>query len=93
MNKRNSPPALWKINTNGSGLTQLMTAQNTNTGIGFAYSSYLPSSLISRDGTLYAIEVSSMTGNTQSLIFGSLSGGIPRTFASNTNALMLVGWT
>lgn len=93
------PPALWKINTNGSGLTQLMAAQNTDTGIGFAYvlartiSSYLSASIISRDGTLYALEVSSMTGNAQSLIFGSLNGGLPRTFATNTNSLMLVGWT
>ncbi|MHB8597469.1 MAG: TolB-like translocation protein [Ktedonobacteraceae bacterium] len=93
LNKPNGPPALWKINTNGSGLTQLMTAKNSDTGIGFAYSSYLPSSIISHDGTLYALEVSSTTGNTQSLIFGSLNGGLPTTFASNTNALLLVGWT
>lgn len=93
LDKPNSPPALWKINTDGSGLTQLMAAQTTDTGLGFAYSSYLPWSITSRDGTLYALEVSSMTGNTQSLLFGSLSGGLPRTFATNTNSLMLIGWT
>ena len=93
LDKPDSPPALWKINTDGSGLTQLMAAQNTDTGLGFAHSSYLPRSITSRDGTLYALEVSSMTGNAQSLIFGSLSGGLPRTFATNTNSLMLVGWT
>ncbi len=93
LNNPNSPPALWKIHIDGSGLTQLMAAQNSDTGIGFGYSSYLSSSIISRDGTLYALEVSNMTGNTQSLIFGSLSGGLPTTFTSNTNPLVLVGWT
>lgn len=89
----NGLPALCKINTDGSGLTQLMAAQNTDTGLGFAYSSYLPWSISSRDGTFYALEVSSMTGNTQSLLFGSLGGGQPRTFVTNTNSLLLVGWT
>ena len=93
MNNRNGPPALWKIHTDGSGLSQLTAAQNTDTGLGFAYSSYLPWSITSRDGTLYALEVSSMTGNAQSLIFGSLNGGLPKTFATNTNSLLLVGWT
>ncbi|HLX41126.1 MAG TPA: hypothetical protein VKR42_11380 [Ktedonobacteraceae bacterium] len=93
MDQRIGPPLLWKINTDGSGLTQLMAAQTTDMGIGFAYSSYLPWSITSRDGTLYALEVSSMTGNTQSLLFGSLGGGLPRTFATNTNSLLLIGWT
>ncbi|HVB25027.1 MAG TPA: hypothetical protein VNG51_24035 [Ktedonobacteraceae bacterium] len=93
MNNRNGPPALWKIHTDGSGLSQLTAAQNTDTGLGFAYSSYLPWSITSRDGTLYALEVSSMTGNAQALIFGSLNGGLPKTFATNTNSLLLVGWT
>lgn len=93
MDSRNGPPALWKIHTDGSGLTQLTAAQNTDTGLGFAYSSYLPWSITSRDGMLYALEVSSMTGNAQALIFGSLNGGLPKTFATNTNSLLLVGWT
>ena len=94
LDKPDSLPALWKIHTDGSGLTQLMAAQNTDTGLGFAYSSYLPWSITSRDGTLYALELfSSMTGNVQSLIFGPLNGGVPKTFATNTNSLMLAGWT
>ena len=93
LNSRSGPSTLWKMNSDGSRLTKLLTTPNTDTGIGFAYSSYLPWSINSRDGSLYALETSSMTGNTQSLIFGSLNGGSPRTFATNTNSLMLVGWT
>ena len=91
---RNGPPALWKITPDGSGLTSIDGGfSGPDTGLGFAYSSYLPWSITSRDGTLYALEVSSMTGNDQALIFGSLNGGLPKTFATNTNSLMLVGWT
>jgi len=89
---RNSPPALWKINTNGSGLTRLMAAQTTDTMLGFAYASYLPWSITSRDGKLYALNVANLVSNTQSLVFGSLSGGTPKTIASSTSSLSLAGW-
>ncbi len=92
LNSRNGPATLWKMNSDGSGLTKLLTAPDTDTGIGFAYFSYLPWSISSRDGRLYALETSSMTGNAQSLLFGSLNGGSPRIFATSTDSLMLVGW-
>ncbi|GAC1350300.1 MAG: hypothetical protein NVSMB27_31480 [Ktedonobacteraceae bacterium] len=89
---RNSPPALWKINSDGSGLTRLMAAQTTDTLLGFAYASYLPWSITSHDSMFYAINVANLVSNTQSLVFGSLNGGTPKTLTSSAGSLWLVGW-
>jgi eukaryotic-like serine/threonine-protein kinase len=93
LNKPGSPASLWKINTDGSGLTRLMAAQTTDAILNFAYYSYLPWSTISPDGTLYAIEVSSISGNTQSLLFGHLNGDTPTTIAANAHVFTLIGWS
>lgn len=80
---------LWKINTDGSGATRLATAGSLNTETQFPWSN------VSRDGNLYSLEVTS--GSTESLQFGSLSGGSTTTFASTTveslTGLGIVGWT
>ncbi len=92
LDKPNSPPTLWKINTNGSGLTQLMAAQTKDLILDFASSSYLPWAITSHEGMLYALKVSNPMSNAQSLVVGDLSAGIPKTIASSANSLLLVGW-
>jgi len=80
---------LWKINTDGSGLTQLASAGSLNRASQFPWSN------MSRDATLYSFQ--GFDGKTISLEFGSLSGGATTTFASiaaGSNAdLGIVGWT
>jgi hypothetical protein len=93
LNKSGSPASLWKINTDGSGLTRLMAAKTTDAILNFAYYSYLPWSTISPDGTFYAIVVSSISGNTQSLLFGHLNGDTPITIAAHAHLFTLIGWS
>lgn len=80
---------LWKIDTDGSGLTQLASAGSLNR------QSQFPWSNISRDASLYSLQ--GFDGKTITLQFGSLSGGATTTFASipaDSNAnLSIVGWT
>lgn len=88
---------LWKINTDGTGLTQL-----TSDGGGVAagpsvlcpYTQY-PWSNISRDGNTFAVQHNSANGTTQSLLFGALRGGQSTIFASISDGtqLSIVGWT
>jgi len=92
LDQPNSPPTLWKITPIGGGLTQLMAAQTTDMQLDFASSSYLPWSITSHDGRLYALKVSNQTSNAQSLVVGDLSGGLPKTIASSASSLLLVGW-
>ena len=87
-----SQNGLWKINPDGSHRTQLTSTM----GVGSLnqYSQY-PWSNISRDGSDYALQVNSGSGNTFSLLYGSLNGGSTFTFASISDGtfLTIVGWT
>ena len=89
VNVDKSHNGLWKINTDGSGATQLTTNGNLNS------ESQFPWSNISRDANLYSLQTSD--GHTVTLQFGSLSGGATTTFAStasgSTANLAIVGWT
>jgi hypothetical protein len=93
---------LWKINMDGTGLTQLAsdpvkTGDTTKTSHLNGFSRY-PWANVSRDGRWYALE------QNQTLIFGSMSGGLPTAFATlaGSNATYysygqlksgIVGWT
>ncbi len=83
-----SQNGLWKINPDGSYRTQL-----TNTAGSLNQYSQYPWSNISRDGSDYVLQTNS--GNTYSLLYGSLSGGSTFTFASISDGtfLSIVGWT
>ncbi|MGZ3623669.1 MAG: hypothetical protein ACXWPG_11290 [Ktedonobacteraceae bacterium] len=92
-----SQNGLWEVNTNGSGLTRLTTS-----GAGVSAGPTLlcqftqyPWSNVSRDGSMFAIQQNTANGQTQSLIFGSLSGSSTTTFASIADGtqLSIVGWT
>jgi hypothetical protein len=92
-----SQNGLWKVNTNGSGLTRLsMSGAGVSAGptLLCQFTQY-PWSNVSRDGTMFAIQQNTANGQTQSLLFGSLSGGTTTTFASIADGtqLSIVGWT
>jgi eukaryotic-like serine/threonine-protein kinase len=87
----NGLPALWRINTDGSGKAQLMVAQTHDADLEFAFSSYLPWSISSRDGAYYALSMENITSNTSVLLVGSLNGGQSKTIASSTVLLQFPG--
>lgn len=101
-----SQNGLWKVNTDGSGLTHLAAV---TVGLD-SYFGQIPLPgwvAISRDGSMYAsttnIPSTDYSSMTQSLFFGSLSGGAPMTlltrkFATQTGTqtygnIEVVGWT
>ncbi|MEO8971905.1 MAG: hypothetical protein ABI406_09960 [Ktedonobacteraceae bacterium] len=83
-----SQNGLWKVNPDGSYRSRL----TSTVGQLNQYSQY-PWSNISRDGSDYVLQGKS--GNTYSLLYGSLSGGSTFTFASISDGTFLttVGWT
>ena len=91
---------LWKMNLDGTGLTRLTTA-GTGQGYYLNETSQFPWSNVSRDGSLYALEIGSVSGPTQSLLMGSLGGTSPSTFATVSSTVgnvavanvAIVGWT
>lgn len=87
---------LWRMNTDGSGLTRLYADQpHESSGLN-PYSQY-PWSNVSRDGSMYALQVINSQGKTPAftLLVGSLKGGNSMTFASIADGsdLSIVGWT
>jgi hypothetical protein len=95
-NADTSHNGLWKMNSDGTGLTRL-TTDSAHQWSALNYSSQYPWSNASRDGSMYAIEEGGSQGNSQvsSLLFGPLNGGTPTTFASITgsSSLAIAGWT
>ena len=91
---------LWKMKLDGTGLTRLTTA-GTGQGYYLNETSQFPWSNVSRDGSLYALEIGSGSGPTQSLLMGSLGGTSPSTFATVSSTVgnvavanvAIVGWT
>jgi eukaryotic-like serine/threonine-protein kinase len=88
---------LWKVNTDGTGLTRLTSnaADETTT---FTYTRSLRST-ISPDGGSYAVQVTDTSSRSSSLLIGSMNGGEPVAFASlpgktgTRDTLDIAGWT
>ncbi len=86
------------IHTDGTGLMRL-TTDSANLYTQLNADSQYPWSNVSRDGNLYAVEQQTPQASghpgTATLLFGSLSGGIPTRFAqaSDGTGLSIVGWT
>jgi hypothetical protein len=84
---------LWRINTDGSGLTRL-TTDPTGQISALNNSSQFPWSNVSRNGSMYSLSVTN--GPNGALEIGALSGGTPTTiatFGSSGPFLDFVGWT
>ncbi len=101
-NTETSHNGIWKVNTDGSGLTMLSSetaiikdAANEEMSFAgfFGWNMDQPWTNTSRDGTYYSIQVQNHEGNgSVRLLIGSMNGGAPVTVASGVNASP-VGWT
>ncbi len=95
-NADTSHNGLWKMNADGSRLTRL-TSDAAHTLSALNGNSQYPWSNVSRDGSMYALEPINYQANVSSftLVFGSLNGGMPTTFASIADGtqLNITGWT
>jgi dipeptidyl aminopeptidase/acylaminoacyl peptidase len=95
-NVESSYNGLWRVNTDGTGLSRL-TSEIADERTQFAaYTQYVWSA-VSRDGNFYAVKVvhTSSPNTPSSLLIGSRSGGKPVPIASTGSAstLEIVGWT
>src|SRR5215469_5277761 len=92
-----SKNGLWKMNVDGTGLTRLTTFGNGTVAL-FNRIAQFPWSNFSHDSSLYGIwtETSHGLTTTNSLLVGSLQGGVPTTIESADAAgkhRAIVGWT
>lgn len=97
INVDSSQNGLWKMNTDGTGLTRLTTVNENQESNLNRFSQY-PWSNVSRDGALYAVQITDLESKTPAttLFFGPVSGGNPTAIAfANTNAgtVEVAGWT
>jgi len=84
---------LWKMNTDGTGLTRLTTEPADETTLFNIYTQFFWST-VSRDGTWYAVQTvnyARTAASLSSVLVGPMSGGTPFTLA--TGPVSLVGWT
>jgi hypothetical protein len=92
-----SPNGLWKINTDGSGLTNLVGIDSFSECELNPFTQY-PWANFSRDTRLYALTTQAVLSKSRSITLsvGSLSGGGPTPFeddSANLGMLAIVGWT
>ena len=87
-----SQNGLWKMNTDGSGLTRLTTDTNSSQSL-CPFTQYAWSNL-SRDGNMYALQEYIPQASEYKMEYGSLNGGAPTVFAdiSDGTQLFLAGW-
>jgi hypothetical protein len=87
-----SQNGLWKLNINNASLTPLFEEPNAE---GSLEAKQTPWSYVSHDGNMYTLRVT-YQDQSSGLLFGSMNGDSPTTFASSTGgsaSLDIVGWT
>lgn len=89
-----SNDGLYKLKTDGSTNPLRLTSTSAgNVSSLNNYSQYFWSN-VSRDGSMYALEMANFSTSTYTLMFGPLNGGTPTTFASISGTeLQIAGWT
>ncbi|MEO8970493.1 MAG: hypothetical protein ABI406_02700 [Ktedonobacteraceae bacterium] len=89
-----SQNGLWKIHTDGTGLTHLTTETDPTTSISLSHFSSTPWSVVSRDDSMFAIQVLSYQ---TILVAGSMNTGKLITLSSSSDSNWsesgIVGWT
>jgi len=91
---------LWAINTDGSGLTRLLSISPQQYCF-LNYDAQEPWSNVSRDGSMYVLQVNSFRNTSQGLVetdtlfVGSLHSGQPGIFSATNDGsqLVMAGWT
>jgi Tol biopolymer transport system component len=84
---------LWKMNTDGTGLTRLTTEPADETTLFNIYTQYFWST-VSRDGMWYAVQAvnyASSSARSAWILVGPINGDTPFTLA--TGPMRIVGWT
>ncbi len=88
-----SNDGLYKLKTDGSAPLRLTSNNAGETSNLNSFSQYTWSN-VSRDGSMYALEISNFSTSTYTLIYGSLNGGTPTSFASSPRTVLeIAGWT
>ncbi len=88
-----SNDGLYKLKTDGSAPLRLTSDNAGETSNLNSFSQYFWSN-VSRDGKMYALEMSNFSTGTYTLLYGSLNGGTPKTFASISGTVLeIAGWT
>jgi eukaryotic-like serine/threonine-protein kinase len=88
-----SKDGLYKLKTDGSAPLLLTLNNAGETSNLNSFSQYFWSN-VSRDGKLYALEMSNFSTSTYTLMFGSLNGGAPTTFSNISGTVLeIAGWT
>ncbi|MHB8599714.1 MAG: TolB-like translocation protein [Ktedonobacteraceae bacterium] len=89
-----SQNGLWKIHTDGTGLTHLLTVTNPYTAIFPSHFSSTPWSSVSRDGNMFALQVEA---NQTTLVVGSMQNNKLITLSSGSDSNWsesgIIGWT
>ncbi len=102
VNTDNRHNGLWKVNTDGTGFTRLISDAATisdaaNEEIGFTHgipwAMAHPWSDVSGDGAYYSIQVFNHANGPNRLLIGSMNGGAPVTVASGSMEVLVGGWT
>ena len=100
-NAATSHNGVWKIKTDGTGLTKLISNSALLSGTGNEEIGFVTTfnwgmdaywANASRDGSYYSLEVFDRSGGSNRLLVSSLNGGAPDTIASSPDAT-LIGWT
>jgi hypothetical protein len=88
-----SNDGLYRLKTDGSNPFRLTSNNSGETGNLNLFSQYFWSN-VSRDSKLYALEMSNFSTSRYTLMFGSLNGGTPTTFADLSGTVLeIAGWT
>jgi hypothetical protein len=89
-----SNDGLYKLKTNGSATPLRLTSNTAGATSNLnSFSQYFWSN-VSRDGSMYALEMAKFSTGTYTLMIGSLNGGTPTTFASISGTVLeIAGWT
>lgn len=100
-NADTSHNGVWKINTDGTGLTKLISNSAILSGTGNEEIGFVTTfnwgmdaywANASRDGAYYSLEMFNRSGGSNRLLVSSINGGAPETIASSPDAT-LIGWT
>jgi hypothetical protein len=84
----------WTMKPDGSGRTVLFDFPKNATTYHMNVYTQFPWSNVSRDGSMYTLQTSNQNTTLQTLVFGSMKGGMPTQFAYvSRGSVDIVGWT
>jgi hypothetical protein len=85
---------LWKVNTDGTGLTRLAAAPGKQGE--FAFYNQVPWANVSKDNAMYAVAFNGFSKPpTSTVVVGAIAGGPSTTVATHADGgqVLVIGWT